>query len=146
MRVQLFEPNQFVVREGEPGTRFYIINEGWVKCVKRNAQGKDEEVLRLHDQEYFGERALLTTEPRAASVIAVTRVECLVLERSDFNGLLGDLEHIMQQEVRRREEMSPNAAQARKQTTRRAAPTTTYAFEDLNIVSATRVDCTSMRP
>jgi CRP-like cAMP-binding protein len=46
----MFEPNQYVVREGEPGTRFYIINEGVVKCCKRNAQGKDEEVLRLHDQ------------------------------------------------------------------------------------------------
>jgi CRP-like cAMP-binding protein len=51
-------------------------------------------------QDYFGERALLREEPRAASVIAVSRVECLVLERSDFNALLGDLEQIMQQEVR----------------------------------------------
>lgn len=105
MRVQQFEPNQYIVQEGEPGSRFYIINEGVVKCCKKSAADpeQEEEMLRLHDREYFGERALLKEEPRAASVVAVTRVECLVLERSDFSGLLGDLEHIMVQEVKRRE-------------------------------------------
>lgn len=50
MRVQAFDPGQYIVKEGEPGSRFYIINEGMVKCAKRNNMGKDEEVLRLHDQ------------------------------------------------------------------------------------------------
>jgi cGMP-dependent protein kinase len=86
-------------------------------------------------QDYFGERALLTDEPRAASVVAATRVECLVLERSDFNALLGDLETIMQQELRRREEMGgpgkkPAAAAPKKPQTSPQA----YLFQDLNIV------------
>lgn len=33
-----FEPGQFIVREGEAGTRFYIVNEGEVKCVKKVRQ------------------------------------------------------------------------------------------------------------
>ena len=117
MRVQQFEPNQYIVKEGEPGSRFYIINEGVVKCCKASAvdPGVEEEMLRLHDQEYFGERALLKEEPRAASVVAVTRVECLVLERSDFTGLLGDLEEIMVQEVKRREDMRQQVQQAQQQ-------------------------------
>ncbi len=105
MRVQQFEPGQSIVREGEPGTRFYIVNEGEVKCVKKGEAGQaDEELLRLKDQDYFGERALLTEEPRAASVVAVTSVECLVLERADFAALLGDLGHILAQEAKRRED------------------------------------------
>lgn len=136
MRVQLFEPNQYIVREGEPGSRFYIINEGVVKCCKRNPQGKDEEMLRLHDQEYFGERALLTDEPRAASVVAVTRAECLVLERSDFNNLLGDLESIMQQEVRRREELSPGTL-PRRDKSKKSLGASNFAFSELTIVSNT---------
>lgn len=135
MRVQQFEANQYIVREGEPGTRFYIINEGLVKCCKRNDQGKDEEVLRLHDQEYFGERALLKEEPRAASVVAVSHVECLVLERSEFNALLGNLEQAMTQEVKRREDIAKKtqilgaAAQA-PQTAK-----VHYKMEELEIVS-----------
>jgi len=107
MHVQQFEPNQYIVKEGEPGSRFYIINEGVVKCCKTSVTDPsvEEEMLRLHDQEYFGERSLLKEEPRAASVVAVTSVECLVLERSDFTGLLGNLEEIMTQEVKRREDM-----------------------------------------
>jgi len=116
MRVQQFEPNQYIVKEGETGSRFYIINEGVVKCCKASVAdpGVEEEMLRLHDQEYFGERALLKEEPRAASVVAVTRVECLVLERSDFTGLLGDLEEIMAQEVKRREDMRQQQLQQHK--------------------------------
>lgn len=30
-----FEPGQYIVREGEAGTRFYIVNEGEVKCIKK---------------------------------------------------------------------------------------------------------------
>lgn len=117
MRVQQFEPNQYIVKEGEPGSRFYIINEGVVKCCKASAADPsvEDEMLRLHDQEYFGERALLKEEPRAASVVAVTRVECLVLERSDFTGLLGDLEEIMAQEVKRREDMRHQVQQTQLQ-------------------------------
>jgi len=117
MRVQQFEPNQYIVKEGEPGSRFYIINEGVVKCCKASVAdpGVEEEMLRLHDQEYFGERALLKEEPRAASVVAVTRVECLVLERSDFTGLLGDLEEIMAQEVKRREDMRQQVQKTQQQ-------------------------------
>lgn len=38
MRVQQFEPGQYIVKEGEPGTRFYIVNEGEVKCVRQKAE------------------------------------------------------------------------------------------------------------
>jgi len=135
MRVQQFEPGQYIVREGESGTRFYIIYEGIVKCCKRNSQGKDEEMLRLHDQEYFGERSLLNDEPRAASVVAVTHAECLVLERSDFTNLLGDLEQTMQQEVRRREELSPTAEASKSRLAKDVSDTPAYALNELTMVS-----------
>lgn len=40
MRVQQFEPGHYIVQEGEPGTRFYIVNEGEVKCVRQKAGAK----------------------------------------------------------------------------------------------------------
>ena len=41
--------------------------------------------------EYFGERALVTSEPRMASVVALTDVKCLCLSREAFNMLRGSM-------------------------------------------------------
>jgi hypothetical protein len=41
--------------------------------------------------EYFGERALVTSEPRMASVVALTDVKCLCLSREAFTMLRGSM-------------------------------------------------------
>lgn len=58
--------------------------------------------MRLGKSEFFGERALLKNEPRAANVIGVGYVDCLVLERSDFINLLGPLQPILEREADKR--------------------------------------------
>ena len=55
MRVQAFGDGEFIIRQGEEGTRFYIINEGEVRCTRTiEATGEEQELVRLHPQEYFG--------------------------------------------------------------------------------------------
>ena len=89
MRVQSFKDGAYIIKQGEEGSRFYIINEGEVRCTRLNpATNKEEELVRLVTQEFFGERALITDETRKANVIACGPVECLVLERSSFQSLL----------------------------------------------------------
>ena len=49
---------------------------------------------------FFGERALLTNELRAATIKSVSdKLECLTLTREDFIILLGPLEDIMQRNL-----------------------------------------------
>lgn len=67
--------------------------------------GEERDILRLGKSDYFGERALLMNEPRAANVIAVGDVDCLVLVRSDFVKLLGPLQAILGREAERREQV-----------------------------------------
>ena len=48
---------------------------------------------------YFGERALLTNDVRAASIIATSAVKCLSLERETFKRLLGPLDDILKRNM-----------------------------------------------
>ncbi len=45
-------------------------------------------VADLGPESYFGERALITDEPRAATVRAETAAELYVLYKDDFNAIL----------------------------------------------------------
>ncbi|KAJ8608326.1 hypothetical protein CTAYLR_009416 [Chrysophaeum taylorii] len=92
MKIQLFRGGRSVIKEGEPGSRFYIINEGRAKVVRNLFDGLElvgEEELRiLHPQDYFGERSLIADEPRNATVVALEPLECLVLDRQSFRAYL----------------------------------------------------------
>lgn len=52
-------------------------------------------VNQLFRSDFFGETSLLTSAPRTASVVAVTRLVCLTLDRENFISVLGPLEQLM---------------------------------------------------
>lgn len=88
-----FGEGEVILREGDKGDDFYIVEEGEVKVTKEGVEG--EVSKRLSTGAYFGERALLTNDARAATVTSVTPTRCQVLDRSTFKRLLGPLEDIM---------------------------------------------------
>ena len=82
-----FAPGENVIREGDSGESFYIIEQG--ECVV-NVMAVGE-VNRLHRGEFFGELALLRDAKRNASIWAGTDVRVLELARPDFDRLIGPL-------------------------------------------------------
>lgn len=73
------DPGTVIVREGDPGDRFYILAEGTVIVAADGAALSELEV-----GDYFGEIALIRDMPRTATVTAKTRVVLYVLDRDDF--------------------------------------------------------------
>mmetsp|Transcript_22269 Transcript_22269/g.44181 ORF Transcript_22269/g.44181 Transcript_22269/m.44181 type:complete len:750 (-) Transcript_22269:1338-3587(-) len=72
-----------IIKEGEPGDKFYIIAEGVVSVIKGGSQ-----LATLTTGDYFGEAALLSNAPRGATVSATNTVKVLSLDREQFNKLL----------------------------------------------------------
>ncbi|EFA74930.1 protein kinase A regulatory subunit [Heterostelium album PN500] len=89
-----FQDGDIIVRQGEQGDKFYIIVDGEVKVTTNGV-----EVSRLHSSDYFGEIALLTDRPRAATVTAVGPTKCVEMDRQRFNRLLGPCEDILRRNM-----------------------------------------------
>ena len=76
-----------VVREGEPGERFYVVLSGMLN-VSQESLG-DRRLLRPGD--VFGEVALAMRIPRTASVHAVTPAVVASCDKETFDELLRPL-------------------------------------------------------
>jgi CRP/FNR family transcriptional regulator, cyclic AMP receptor protein len=71
-------------RKGEPGRQLYGVLSGRLKVSASGADGK-EIVFNVCDPgEVIGEIALLDSNPRSATVVALEPSELLVLDRRDF--------------------------------------------------------------
>lgn len=97
---QFFEPGTTIIRQGDPGDNFYLLESGIADVYLR---GQDKPVKTYTKGDYFGELALLNDEPRAASVVARGRVKVAYLGKDGFQRLLGPVADIMRRNDPRKE-------------------------------------------
>jgi putative ABC transport system ATP-binding protein len=78
-----YAAGETIIREGEAGEEFFLVSEGEVDVIRA-----DHEVARLGSGIFFGEVALISGEPRNATVVAIGEVDTYVLGKTDFEAAL----------------------------------------------------------
>jgi len=89
----VLEPRQYaagetIIRQGDPGDEFFIIQSGKVQVWQNQGDEEPQQVNSLGPGQFFGEVALVTDEPRNATIIAETPTVALTLGRKDFDILV----------------------------------------------------------
>jgi len=93
LKAETVEAGTVIMKENEPGDKFYILENGQAKATK----GEGGEAMTYNAGDYFGELALIWDQPRAATVTAETSCKLLALDRSSFKRLLGSLDDVMKE-------------------------------------------------
>jgi HEAT repeat protein len=77
-----------IVRQGDPGDDLYIVVSGEVRVLVATDTQSQVEVARCQAGEYAGEMAIISQEPRVASLVAAGDVRTLCIGQQPFEGIL----------------------------------------------------------
>jgi len=84
----IVKSGEVVIRQGEAGDYYYVLKEGELTVARKDAQGKVKLVSKLKRGDVFGEEALLTGDPRNASIVAMLDSIVMRLAKADFEELV----------------------------------------------------------
>jgi predicted acylesterase/phospholipase RssA/CRP-like cAMP-binding protein len=106
MRRRTFKARSTICRAGDPGDSLFLITDGLAECFVEDLDAEGRAVARLRRGDVFGEIALVTGEPRSATVVASVPTTVLELDRDAFGKavarhpeLLSNLNHILGRRV-----------------------------------------------
>jgi small-conductance mechanosensitive channel/CRP-like cAMP-binding protein len=87
-RLAPFSSGEVITRQGATAHWLYVLLKGSVAIRVRTPEGEDRQVAVLEAPNFFGEMALMTGQPREATVIAQSEVQCLRVDRKDLEGII----------------------------------------------------------
>ncbi|MEQ8275680.1 MAG: cyclic nucleotide-binding domain-containing protein [Deltaproteobacteria bacterium] len=93
LRLKRHTNGEHIITEGEAGDSFFMLADG-VVIVSKKVKGQDTVLAHLHQGAVFGEMALVSNAPRAATVVAQGDVDLLELSRRDLEEHAGELESV----------------------------------------------------
>ncbi|MGH7794852.1 MAG: SLC13 family permease [Candidatus Binatia bacterium] len=83
-----FGAGEKIVSQGDQGDSFYLIQSGAVQVVVESGAGNSEVIAILGPRDWFGEMALLSGEPRSATIQSVKETKLWRLRREDWDELI----------------------------------------------------------
>ncbi|XP_032054981.1 cAMP-dependent protein kinase type II-beta regulatory subunit isoform X1 [Aythya fuligula] len=107
---KVYKDGEQIIAQGDMADSFFIVESGEVRIIMTR-KGKPDveengavEIARCSRGQYFGELALVTNKPRAASAFALGTVKCLVMDVQAFERLLGPCMEILKRNIANYEE------------------------------------------
>ncbi len=82
---RVYEQNEYIFYQGDPGICLYIIREGEVIIQQEGEKENDLELVRFGRGDFFGELALIDSEKRSASAIAAMESNLAVIFKPDLD-------------------------------------------------------------
>jgi HEAT repeat protein len=83
-----FPDETVITQQGDVGDEMYLIVDGEVRVVTRTEEGIETELGRRKSGDYVGEMAIISREPRMASLVAAGDVRLLYIDQRSFEGIL----------------------------------------------------------
>jgi anion transporter len=83
-----FAAGTTIFSQGEKGDSFYIMQSGAVQVMLESAGGRREGIAVLGPQDWFGEMALLSGEPRVATIVTIKDTTVWRLTRESWDELI----------------------------------------------------------
>jgi CRP-like cAMP-binding protein len=87
-RLIVFPSGTVIVREGDAGDAFYMIDQGVVEVVTQTPIAGEVPLTTLQRGAFFGEVSVLTDAARTATVTALTEVAAVAFSKQDVDELL----------------------------------------------------------
>lgn len=109
LRLQQYKKGEMIFTEGSRGSEAFIIHAGQVDILKSGTDSQPHVLRTLGEGEMFGEMALITSNPRAASALAASDVTLEVINRNAFGLKMANDPEFAMQTVRRLAGMVPEA-------------------------------------
>jgi CRP/FNR family cyclic AMP-dependent transcriptional regulator len=89
-KIAKFAKQSTIISEGDESSSLYIILSGKVRVYSSDEKSKEVTLMLLETGGYFGELALLSNEPRSATVTTLDKTTCAVISKNDFRVWLRD--------------------------------------------------------
>jgi small-conductance mechanosensitive channel/CRP-like cAMP-binding protein len=109
LSVAPFGSGEAITRQGAEAHWLYIMTKGEAEVRVAVDGNLSKKVAKLREGDFFGEMGLMTGEPRTATILALTNVECYRLDKDAFNEIIRsrpeiaeDISHVL---ARRRVEL-----------------------------------------
>ncbi|CAG9859744.1 unnamed protein product [Phyllotreta striolata] len=96
---RVFRDGDRIIKQGDAADGMYFVEKGEVAISVLDDSGKEVEINRITKGGYFGELALVTHRPRAASAFCDGEVRCAFLDVEAFERLLGPCMEIMKRNI-----------------------------------------------
>ena len=95
-----FRRGHTIYAEGEPGDRLYIIVSGKVKIARRSPDGRENLLTILGPPDMFGELSVFDPGPRTSSVVTITAVRAVSMDRAVLRAWIAERPQIAEQLLR----------------------------------------------